>query len=141
MVKLIFCLTRRPELSHAEFIDYWYQKHAPLLRKHAEAIGILKYVQSHTLEHPVNELLRRSRSAADGYDGVAEIYYQSAEALHRAMFDPTAQSAGKALLEDEKRFIDLARSALFVCSEQTIIAGPSVHPDATIDVDGLPGNV
>lgn len=141
MIKVNFCLIRRAELTHAEFIDYWRRKHAPLVRQYAEVIGIVKYVQSHALEHPVNELLRHSRGAPGGFDGVAEIYYESAEALHRVMFEPAAKMAGKALREDEMRFIDLGRSPLFICCEQTIIAGPSIHPHPTIDVDGLTSNI
>jgi uncharacterized protein (TIGR02118 family) len=129
MIKLIFCLIRRAALTHDEFLEYWYQQHAPLVRKHANAIGILKYVQSHALIHPVNELLSKARGAPPGYDGVAEIYYRSAEALQQAMFDRSARPAGLVLLEDEKRFIDLPRSPLFVCIERTLIDSPadSIH--------------
>jgi uncharacterized protein (TIGR02118 family) len=126
MIKLIFCLMRRAELTHDAFIEYWYQRHAPLVREHAKAVGILKYVQSQGVIHPVNDLLARSRGSPAGYDGVAEIYYQSNEALAQAMFDRAARTAGIALLEDEKHFIDLARSPLFVCNEQPIISLPSV---------------
>jgi len=121
MVKLIFCLTRRADLTHQQFLEHWYQRHAPLVREHAKAIGLIKYVQSHGLAHPVDEILRRSRGGPAGFDGVAELYYESAPALHQAMFDRGAQSAGKALLEDEKRFIDLQKSPLFVCEEHPLL--------------------
>jgi hypothetical protein len=39
------------------------------------------------------------------------------------MHERAAQSAGGALLEDEKPFIDLSQSPLFVCQERVIIAG------------------
>ena len=64
MVKLIFCLMRRADLTHREFLTYWYERHAPLVRQHAKAIGLIKYVQSHGLAHPVDDLLRRSRGYA-----------------------------------------------------------------------------
>ena len=121
MIKLIFCLTRRADLTHQQFLDHWYHQHAPLVREHAKSIGLLRYVQSHGLAHPVDELLRRSRGGPPAFDGVAELYYESADALQRAMFDRTAQAAGKILLADEKRFIDLPQSPLFVCEEHSII--------------------
>jgi len=135
MVKLIFCLHRRSDLSHQQFLDHWYLRHAPLVRQHAKAIGLLRYVQSHGLAHPIDELLRRSRGGPAGYDGVAELYYESAEALHQAMYAAAARAAGQVLLADERQFIDLARSPLFVCEERLI------HADAAVDVERLAGDV
>jgi len=120
MTKLVFCLTRRAGLSHQEFLDYWYHRHAPLVRQHAKTIGLVKYVQSHGLAHPVDELLRRTRGGPPAYDGVAELFYESAEALQQALLDRSVRPAGMALLEDEKRFIDLPRSPLFVCEERRV---------------------
>ncbi len=37
MIKLTFCLTRLPNLTLAEFQDYWWNKHAPLVKSHREA--------------------------------------------------------------------------------------------------------
>jgi hypothetical protein len=71
--KLLFCLQRREGLSHQQFLDYWYQKHAPLVRRHAADIGLLRYIQSHGLVHPIDDLLRRSRGGLLGFDGVAEL--------------------------------------------------------------------
>ncbi|HBQ49001.1 MAG TPA: EthD family reductase, partial [Hyphomonas atlantica] len=48
MIKLTFCLRRLPHLSREEFQVYWREKHAPLVAKHAEVLGILRYVQNHT---------------------------------------------------------------------------------------------
>jgi hypothetical protein len=31
MVKLSILLTRRPDLTHQEFVEYWTGKHTPLL--------------------------------------------------------------------------------------------------------------
>jgi len=121
MTKLVFCLTRRAGLSHQEFLDYWYHRHAPLVRQHAKTIGLVKYVQSHGLAHPVDELLRRTRGGPPAYDGVAELFYESADALQQALLDRSVRPAGMALLEDEKLFIDLPHSPLFVCEERTLI--------------------
>jgi hypothetical protein len=45
MVKLVFCLTRLPHLSRAEFQRYWRERHGPLVRESAKALGIRRYVQ------------------------------------------------------------------------------------------------
>jgi uncharacterized protein (TIGR02118 family) len=120
MIKLTFCLRRRPELSREEFQRYWYETHAPLVRKHAEVLGVRRYVQLHTVDHPMNAAIRGSRQAPEEYDGVAELWFDSLEAMSANRSDE-AQAAGRALLEDERKFIDLARSPLWFAEEKVII--------------------
>jgi uncharacterized protein (TIGR02118 family) len=122
VIKLVFCLRRLPHLSREEFQTYWYERHAPLVRSHAATLGIRRYVQTHTLDHPVNDALRASRGGPEAYDGVAELWWDDAEALAAATTTPEGRAAGLALLEDERRFIDLARSPLFVATERPIVS-------------------
>jgi uncharacterized protein (TIGR02118 family) len=122
MTKLVFCLRRLPHLSREEFQRYWFERHAPLVRSHAAVLGIRRYVQTHTLDHALNAVLQGSRSGPDEYDGVAELWWESADALAAATSTPEGQAAGAALLADERTFIDLARSPLFVATERPIIA-------------------
>jgi uncharacterized protein (TIGR02118 family) len=122
MMKLVFCLRRLPHLSREEFQRYWFERHAPLVRSHADVLGIRRYVQTHTLADPLNDALRASRGGPEEYDGVAELWWDSEEALAAATATPEGQAAGAALLADERTFIDLARSPLFVATERPIIA-------------------
>ena len=69
MVKLVFCLTRLPHLSREEFQRHWRERHGPLVRESAKALGIRRYVQVHTLATPVNDALRRGRGGPEAYDG------------------------------------------------------------------------
>ena len=119
MIKLVFCLRRLPHLSRAEFQRYWRETHAPLVRRHAATLGIRRYVQLHTLEHPTQAALRASRGGPEAYDGVAELWWDDLGDLARA--DDAWRAAALALLEDERRFIDLERSPLFVGEEHAII--------------------
>jgi uncharacterized protein (TIGR02118 family) len=121
MTKLVFCLRRLPHLSRAEFQRYWIERHAPLVRSHAVTLRIRRYVQTHTLDHPLNAALAASRGGLEEYDGVAELWWDSPEALAAATATPEGRAAGDALLEDERRFIDLARSPLFVVEERPVI--------------------
>lgn len=117
MVKLTFVLRRAPHLSRAEFQRYWRERHAPLVEKHAEVLGIRRYVQVHTLDTPANEALRAARGAPPEYDGIAELWFDSAEI---PMTEETAR-AGAELLEDERRFIDLESSPLWLSEEKPVI--------------------
>lgn len=121
MVKLVFCLKRLPHLSREEFQRHWRERHAPLVREAAPALGIRRYVQVHTLAHALNERFRAGRGGPEEYDGVAELWFDSVEALVAAGATPEGRAAGKRLLEDEKRFIDLARSPLWIAEDHEVV--------------------
>jgi len=121
MVKLVFVLRRRPELSREEFQAYWREKHAPLVAGHAATLGIKRYVQTHTLDAPFNDLLKASRGGPDAYDGVAELWWESLDTLAAGSSSPEGQLAAAELLEDEAKFIDLANSPLWLAEEHQIV--------------------
>src|SRR4051794_2926941 len=110
MVKLLFCLRRRPELSREEFQRYWRDHHAGLVGDRADSLLMRRYVQAHTLDGDAGEALRASRGGPEPFDGVAELWWDSVESLAEASSTPEGRAAGRALLEDEREFIDLARS-------------------------------
>ena len=122
MIKLSFCLRRLPHLSREEFQRYWFDTHGPLVRKHAEALRIQRYVQTHTLLGDAADSLRATRGGPAGYDGVAELWWNSEEDIAAALTLPGGTEAGRILLEDERKFIDLANSPLFWAREREIIA-------------------
>lgn len=122
MIKLTFCLKRLPHLSRDEFQSYWRDIHAPLVRKHAEALNIARYVQSHSFPESASAPLAQSRgSAGQDYDGVAELWWTDMERFASAGMTPEGQEAGRILLEDEARFIDLPNSPIFLVNEFEVI--------------------
>jgi uncharacterized protein (TIGR02118 family) len=125
MIKLLFCLRRLPQLSREQFQKHWLEVHAPLVREHAAALRIQRYVQTHTWLGDAADSLRATRGGPPGYDGVAELWWKSEEDLAAALATPAAVLAGRALLEDERRFIDLANSPLFFAREREILPGPT----------------
>lgn len=123
MIKLSFCLRRLPRLSREEFQKYWLEIHGPLVREHAAALRIYRYVQTHTLLGDAADSLRATRGGPPGYDGVAEVWWKSEAELAEAAATPAGALAGRILLEDERKFIDLASSPLFWAREREIIPG------------------
>ena len=79
MIKFVMCICRHPKLTRAEFQDYWLNKHGPFFQKNAADMRSRRYVQSHTLETPVNEGLRTSRNMLAEFDGVAEVWFADPE--------------------------------------------------------------
>ena len=120
MIKLTFCLRRLPHLSREDFQTYWREQHAPLVAKHAKTLGILRYVQNHTCHDGLNAAMQGSRGGPEAYDGVAELWFES-EAAMAANSSEAAAKAGAELLEDEKKFIDLANSPLWFGEEVEVV--------------------
>jgi uncharacterized protein (TIGR02118 family) len=109
MIKSLSLLTRRPELSHDEFVRHWVEIHAPL----AHAVpGVRRYVQNH---------IEGERRRADipetevAVDGIAELWYDDRAAMDRANASPEA----KRLHDDGARFIGGIKS--FIIEEKVII--------------------
>jgi hypothetical protein len=121
MIKLTFCLVRLPQLSREAFQNYWYRTHAPLVASVAETLQIRRYVQMHSLPTEASAGIRASRDAPLEFDGVAELWWDSLEALAENGRRSEAQAAGAMLLEDEKRFIDLPRSPLWWGQERVVV--------------------
>lgn len=124
MIRLTFLLRRKPELDLAEFQAYWRQRHGPLVASHAHTLGMLRYVQVHTLEDPINAQMAEARGGMeDPYDGVAEVWWRSKQELLQVLGDEETQDAVAELVEDEAKFIDLPRSPLWLAYEY-----PQVNP-------------
>jgi len=75
MIKMVFAIRRLPHLSPEEFHRYWREDHGRLAQKNLPALRVKRYVQTHTLDTPFNEVLRESRGGGEPYDGVVEIWW------------------------------------------------------------------
>lgn len=106
-------------MSREEFQDYWLNSHGPFFQSKAAALRAKRYVQSHTLETPLNQGFRESRGMEPEFDGVAEVWFESEVDLMEALGSPEGQELGAALLEDEGNFIDHSTSSAFIVREHT----------------------
>ena len=109
MIKSISLLTRRPGLSHAEFVRHWVQIHAPL----AHAVpGVRRYVQNHI----AGERRRPDIPATEvAVDGIAELWYDDRAAMDRA----NASAEAKRLHDDGALFIGGIKT--WIVEERVII--------------------
>jgi uncharacterized protein (TIGR02118 family) len=122
VIKLVFTIRRREGMTREEFQRYWRQEHAQLVKRHAEVLRIRRYVQTHARDTDLDEALAGSRGSQPRYyDGVAELWWESVEDLLEASTSDEGQIAGQALLEDERRFIDLANSPIWLGEENVVI--------------------
>ena len=122
MIKLVFVIRRREDMSAEEFHRYWLEEHGPLARGLLEELGARRYVQTHTLDSDLNAAFAESRGTLEAYDGLAEIWWDSLDALVAAAGSEEGQRANETLTEDEARFIDFQRSAVFLTEEHVILS-------------------
>ena len=115
MIVLTFLLRRLPGLSADEFHRYWRDEHGPLVASHASALGVRRYAQLHATDSPIGAAVAESRGCAEPeWDGEAVLWFDSEAALLEAAATEAGLAAGAALLEDERRFLDLPRCELFL---------------------------
>lgn len=118
MIRLNFVLRRQAHLDRDAFQEYWRDTHGPLVASVGRTLRMRRYVQSHTVSEPLYDALREAREGMEEpYDGIASVWWDTRDDLVAAFDSPDGQKAGALLLEDEGRFIDLARSALWVSQE------------------------
>jgi uncharacterized protein (TIGR02118 family) len=84
MIKSISLLTRRPELTHEQFVRHWIEIHAPL----AHAVpGMRRYVQNHIVATRTRPDIPETDVEVDG---IAETWFDDGEAMARANASPEA---------------------------------------------------
>jgi uncharacterized protein (TIGR02118 family) len=123
MIKLVFVVRRRQDLPPEAFHRYWLEEHGPLARSLLESLGARRYVQTHTVGGDLNAALAATRGTAEAYDGLAEIWWDSLDALIAASGSEEGQRANATLAEDEARFIDFERSSFFLAEEHSLLGG------------------
>jgi uncharacterized protein (TIGR02118 family) len=120
MIKLVYVVRRRSDVSPEEFRRYWLEEHGPLVKSIAPEHGARRYVQSHTIDTPLNDALVGIRGMAPSYDGITEVWSDSLEALQAELSSEAGQQAFGRLGEDEAKFIDIGSSTMFLTEEHTI---------------------
>lgn len=119
---MTFCLRRLPTLTWSEFSDYWSDVHAPLVRRNAQVLGIRRYVQVRTIDEPWlhDGLQARNGGSPPPFDGIAQVWIDDLDALRKPSSEDGRNAAAE-LLADERSFIDLPRSPMWVGEELVII--------------------
>jgi uncharacterized protein (TIGR02118 family) len=107
MIKLVYCITKKPGLTDKEFTDYWRNVHAPLGTR---IPGMRRFIQSRRIDIPGDE-------RQGDFDGMVELWFDSVEVLLAARQSPE----WKASTADEANFIHLTRVAYFVSEEHVVL--------------------
>lgn len=109
MIKMIALVKKRPDLTHAAFQTYWLNVHTALSTR---IPGIREYRINVALEH-------RAPDAAP-YDGTAELWWDSLEAMQHGLASVENTVAGP----DTHNF---ASEVTFLVTEEHIIIQGELH--------------
>ncbi|MGE0385089.1 MAG: EthD domain-containing protein [Gammaproteobacteria bacterium] len=114
VVRLLALMARKPGITLGEFSRYWRERHGPLVLGLGSLQGrALRYVQNHRVaESPFPS----KREPA--WDGVADVWYESAQACTGAM-DP--QQYERVIAPDEEKFVDRSRLTFLIVSPYFVI--------------------
>ena len=104
MIKMIFLVHRRPELSRDEFQKRWRETSGPIGSK---IPGVRKYVQHHAVPGP--------DGTEPPYDGFAEMWWDDATSLQKALESPEGQAA----VEDIETIV--GRQEVFVAEQHVMV--------------------
>ena len=103
LIKCVYLLRKRSEMSDEQFFRYWIDKHAALAK---DLPGLRKYV--------INRAITTDNQTPD-YDGFAELWFDSHE-LAKAAF---ASSIGRLVEDDARNF--MAEEVSLVVAEHVIL--------------------
>jgi uncharacterized protein (TIGR02118 family) len=112
MIKLIGLMKRKEGMTQAEFVKYWYEKHAAYAQRIVppDALGS-GYVQNYSLKF---------KEGVDApYDAVGEILFDDMAHLQR-WIKWYNSDAGKLLRDDEANFMDRAKRVVIITEERVM---------------------
>ena len=99
---------RRPDLSHEDFVGYWLGPHAEIAREMPGALGYVVNVADDPDEA--------------GWDGFAEVWFESREAADAAFASEPLASLIKA---DRPKFV--GEQVIFFVTETAVLPPPSAR--------------
>lgn len=121
LVKLFFCLRQPENQSLEECQLYWRTNHGPLIRGVSTGFRMQRYLQVHYCENEMSKALTESRGTiTPPYTGHAEAWFSRADLMTLANV-PEAATAMEIAVEDEAKFIDFKRSAMWIGKERVFI--------------------
>jgi uncharacterized protein (TIGR02118 family) len=106
VLKLVYCFSRRSDLTPEAFLRYWRDVHGPI---GARIPGLRRLVQSRALGIPGD-------AHAPAFDGMAELWFDDVASLLAARQSQEWQASSA----DEGNFIDHKRVAYFVSEEHEV---------------------
>jgi uncharacterized protein (TIGR02118 family) len=107
-VKLLCSITRRPGMTHDDFLAHWRNNHGPLAVQHQP--GFWHYVQNH-IQEPLTE-------QTPYLDGIGVLHFRDADEIFTAMYD--SDEGQRLIVEDTERFLDNDKNMVLPTKEYLV---------------------
>ena len=110
MIKVVGLVRKRPDMSHAEFRDYWLNRHSRLEQASLASNPVRRIVANFWREDVVGEA---------PFHGMVELYYDSIEDMRRVW----GSGHDDEMRADEANFCDPGYRIFFIAEEVEIGRG------------------
>ena len=116
MVKIVQCVRRKPEVSIADFRELW-REYGEQIKVGVVALGGVRCTLSTALNVRANLM---TPGAEAPFDGIAEIWFESAPAAMAVLQNAEWQSKLEVFRAFQESFIDMSRSSFFWAIEDEV---------------------
>lgn len=113
MIRFIHCMKKRPELTIAEFREYWNsQEFTELMDRMTEMLGPVSVIRNLTFNIELNNSLMQERGAEEPFDGIIEFWLESAADLQN-LNNAKADALRAEMEAYQQQFVDFTESRRF----------------------------
>ena len=106
MVKAIWLLKRRSDMSPADFHAYWREKHGPLFCNTSAA-------QRYVVRYEQNHATPENAAISDDFDGASVMWFRSIADMEAMYADPDFQNV---VMADGANFVDRTATKRLLCA-------------------------
>lgn len=117
MVRMIYCIMRRDDVSLRDFRNYFEGEHRELICQAAKELKAIDFTQSLTLMVERNFTVMVRRGTEMPYDGVIEMWWENAAELEKVSETEESQKRAEDFFSQASKFIDLSKSRMFFTEE------------------------
>jgi len=112
MIRFIHCMKRRPELTVAEFREFWNSpEFAELVRRSVVVFGAKKVTKNLTYQIELTtELMTERGGKEEPYDAIMEMWWENPAKLEAVRSSVEAEKLLKEMKTFQEKFVDFTRS-------------------------------
>jgi hypothetical protein len=119
MIRLVYCVSRRADISLEEFRRFWCdERFSALYEGYDRVYKSTSIKKTLVLKVPMNAAIVGREGTRKPYDGVIEILWDSAKELVAVHDTPEARELRRQIGEFEQQFVDKSRSTIFFTEYQ-----------------------